>query len=47
MLALITELKQICNYDPVSYSSAKLEVLKEILEEKYQRVKRQLYFHNM
>ncbi len=44
MLALITELKKICNYDPVSYSSAKLEVLKEILEEKISKSEKTIIF---
>lgn len=32
LLAIITKLKQICNYDPVTGSSVKLEALKLILE---------------
>lgn len=34
MLALITELKKICNFDPISGQSGKLEVLNQILSEK-------------
>ena len=35
MLALITELKKACNYDPISETSSKLDYLKEIIEDTF------------
>ncbi len=32
MLSLITELKQICNYDPESEESAKIEILQSVID---------------
>lgn len=35
MLALITELKKACNYDPISETSSKLDYLQEIIEDTF------------
>ena len=47
VLALITELKKICNYDDESNESGKLNHLKEILDELNRKKKKSLSFPSM
>ena len=44
MLALITELKKACNYDPISETSSKLDYLKEIIEDTFNNNEKILVF---
>tara|TARA_B100001121_G_C18631075_1_gene594396 strand:+ start:5 stop:1333 length:1329 start_codon:yes stop_codon:yes gene_type:complete len=44
ILALITELKKICNYDPVNKDSSKIETLNEIIDEKKQNNEKIIVF---
>ena len=44
ILSLITELKLACNFSPVSKTSAKLDYLKTILEEKYENKEKVIIF---
>ena len=44
MLALITELKKVCNFDPISETSSKLEYLKEIVEDTFNNSEKIIVF---
>ena len=44
MLALITELKKVCNFDPISETSSKLDYLKEIIQDSFTRGEKIIVF---
>ncbi|MFL2670892.1 MAG: DEAD/DEAH box helicase [Candidatus Actinomarina sp.] len=44
MLALITELKKVCNFDPISETSSKLDYLKEIIQDSFTKGEKIIVF---